>query len=237
MTQVGAGGDDSGDRAVDAASSPTAVDPKVLSDVIEGTFSVPGPGQRRSIRINTFIRSWMAQQCGGRGAPIDDTSERFSQDTTPDLELIRERGFTEDYVNMFAGARRDCDAASPGNLIDQAPTFQAWSELRSPWAEVERTVTADNRVAALRGPLAGCLEQRSGLTVSVRNPASSYLSGVDGAADADRQRLATIYADCGKDYFAMVETLMLEQRSEMVNRHRDILERFAVEVVSLGYTP
>lgn len=235
--QVTVGSDDSRGQEIDAANSQAAVDPLVLSDVIDGTFSVPGPGQRRSIRVNTFIRSWMAQQCGGRGAPIDSTAERFSQDTTPDLELIRERGFTEDYVNMFAGADRGCDAASPGNLVEQAPTFQAWLELRSPWAEVERTAIADDRVAALKEPMARCLEQRSGLTISARNPATSYLSAVDGARSGDMRRLATIYADCGGDYFAMIQELMLEQRPELVEKHRDVLEKFAGEVVALGYAP
>jgi hypothetical protein len=213
------------------------VDPQVLSDVIESTLSVPGPGQRRSIRVNTFIRSWMAQQCGGQGAPIDSTAERFSQDTTPDLELIRERGFNEDHVNMFAGADGTCDAASPGNLVDRAPTFQAWGEVRSLWVEVERSVIAGDRVAALKEPLARCLEERSGLSVSVRNPTTQYLSAVDGARGDDMRRLATIYADCGKEYFAQVQELMLAERPEWAEKHRDVLERFAGELVALGYAP
>lgn len=230
--------DDSRDRGAIATDGSAAVDPQVLSDVIEGTFGVPGPGQRRSIRINTFIRSWMARQCGGQGAPINSTAERFSQDTTPDLELIRERGFVEEYVNMSEGARRGCDAMSPGNLVDQAPTFQAWFAVKALWAvEVEKTVIADDRVTALKKPLAQCLQQRSGLSVSAANPTTRYVSAVDGADDEDKQRFATIYADCGGEYFAMVQNLMLEERPEWVERHREVLEKFAGEAVALGYVP
>jgi DNA-directed RNA polymerase specialized sigma24 family protein len=169
--------------------------------------------------------------------PIDSTAERFSQDTTPDLELIRERGFVEDYVNMFAGAEGSCDAGSPGNLVDQAPTFQAWYELRSAWVRVERAVLADEQVTALKQPLAQCLERRSGLTISARNPATSYLSAVDGAESDNMPRLASIYADCGREYFAMVQTLMLAERPLLVEKHREVLETFAHEVVALGYGP
>jgi hypothetical protein len=235
--QIFLGSDDSGDREIIASDVTATVDPRAVSDVIEGTFGVPGPGQRRSIRINTFVRSWMAQQCGGQGASINSTAERFSQDTTPDLELIRERGFTEDYVNMFAGADRDCDAGSPGNLVDQVPTFQTWFEVKGLWVEVQRSVIADDRVTALKEPLARCLQQRSGLNVSVANPATRYLSAVDGAGDDATQRLATIYADCGKAYFAMIQKLMLEQRPEWIEEHRELLEKFAGELIAMGYVP
>lgn len=44
-------------------------DPYVLRDVVDATFPMPGQAALRNIRVQTFLRSWGVDACGGRGAP------------------------------------------------------------------------------------------------------------------------------------------------------------------------
>ena len=83
-------------------------EPPVLSDVVDAAFPTPGRAALRNIRVQTFLRSWGVTTCGGKGAPLDSTADRFEQDTLPSLELIREKGFTEPGLESFKGARDDC---------------------------------------------------------------------------------------------------------------------------------
>jgi hypothetical protein len=216
-------------------STPVATEPPVLSDVIDAAFPTPGRAALRNIRVQTFLRSWGVTTCGGTGAPVDSTADRFEQDTFPSLELIREKGFTEPSQESFKGARDDCQIGD--ELEAAAPAWQGWFDLTEPWHQLVETTLEDPGLTALEAPMADCLREATGVDVSVRNPATSFLGALDGSNDALKQQAAAAYADCGADYFGELEELLLAQRPAYVAQHRELLERFADQLVALGYTP
>lgn len=216
-------------------STTVATEPPVLSDVIDAAFPTPGRAALRNIRVQTFLRSWGVDRCGGTGAPVDSTADRFEQDTLPNLELIREKGFTEPSQESFKGARDDCQIGD--ELEAAAPAWRGWFDLTGPWHELVQTTLEDPRLTALKTPMAECLRAATGLDVSARNPATSFLGAVDGSDSAERQQAADAYADCGTDYFGELERLLLAERPAYVEQHRQLLERFADQLVVLGYTP
>ena len=220
-----------------ATSMPAPTDSPVLRDVIDAAFPTPGDGQLRNIRVQTFLRSWGVQQCGGQGAPLDSTADRFEQDLFPSLDLIREKGFTEEPAESFAGSREDCQIGD--EIQTQAPAFEDWRELTSPWHELADTVLRDESLVALKQPMAQCLRQTTGLEVDDEDPAGSFLGAMDGSSrtlQALRQRAAA-YADCGASYFGRLEQLLLDARPAMVDEHRELLEDFARQITALGYRP
>jgi hypothetical protein len=210
-------------------------DPRVLSDVVDAAFPTPGDAALRNIRVNTFIRSWGVDACGGRGAPVDSTAYRFEQNVLPNLELIRDKGFTEPDGESGKGVRDDCqigDALEAG-----APAFEEWYALAGPWHEVVQATLRDPGVTTLEAPMAQCLHAATGLEVDARDPATSFLGAVDGSGGARTHQDAAAYADCGADYFGEIEQLLLAQRPAYVAQHRQLLEQFAVELAGLGYVP
>ena len=209
--------------------------PTVLSDVADAAFPTPGRAALRNIRVETFLRSWGVTTCGGTGAPLDSTADRFEQDTLPSLELIRERGFSEPVLESFKGAREDCQIGDELQAV--ASAFEDWSALSGPWSQLVESTLEDPGLTALEAPMAECLRSATGLDVSVRNPATSFLGAVDGSSDAAKQEAAIAYADCGADYFGELERLLLAQRPVYVAEHRALLERFAAQLTGLGYSP
>jgi len=210
--------------------------PPVLSDVIDAVFPTPGRAALRNIRVQTFLRSWGVDRCGGTGAPLDSTADRFEQDTLPSLELIREKGFTEPVAESFAGAREDCQIGF--ELQAAAPAFEDWYALAGPWDQLVEATLEDPELTALEAPMADCLREATGLDVSDRNPATSFVGAADGVDRDDRREQAAVaYADCGADYFGELEALLLAQRPAYVEQHRALLERFAAQLAGLGYTP
>ena len=216
-------------------STPVATEPTALSDVVDAAFPTPGRAALRNIRVQTFLRSWGVDACGGTGAPLDSTADRFEQDKLPSLELIREKGFTEPVLESFDGARDDCQIGD--ELQAAAPAFEDWSALTAPWHELVQTTLEDPGLTALEPPMADCLRTATGLDVADRNPATSFVGAADGVDDAERQQAAEAYADCGADYFGEFERLLLAQRPSYVDQHRALLEEFAAQLVALGYTP
>jgi hypothetical protein len=221
---------------VDESTPPAGVaDPQVLDDVVDAAFPTPGGAALRNIRVQTFVRSWAVDQCGGHGAPADSTSDRYEQNVLPSLELIREKGFTEPSQESFEGARDDCQIGD--ELQAAAPAFEDWFALAGPWHELVQSTLKDPGLTALKTPMAECLTAATGLRVSSRDPATSFLGAVDGSEDAARQQEAVAYADCGADYFGRLEELLLAQRPAYVAQHRALIEQFAVQLAGLGYTP
>jgi len=221
-------------------SSPTtsgSVHAQVLSDVVDAAFPTPGRAALRNIRVRTFLRSWGVERCGGTGAPADSTADRYEQDVLPNLELIREKGFSEPSSESFDGARDDCQIGE--ELQAAAPAFEEWFALAGPWHELVRATLKDPGLAALRTPMAECLRAATGLSVSDQDPAGSFLGAIDGAGSDGSvlHREAVAYADCGVPYFGKLEQLLLEQRPAYVEQHRQLLGRFAGQVAALGYTP
>ena len=62
---------------------PDSVNAQILNDVIDAAFATPGQAALRNIRVQTFLRSWGVDACGGTGAPLDDTSNRYEQNVLP----------------------------------------------------------------------------------------------------------------------------------------------------------
>jgi hypothetical protein len=203
--------------------------------VVDAAFPTPGRAALRNIRVQTFVRSWGVDQCGGTGAPVDSTADRFEQDVLPNLGLIREKGFTEPVRESFKGARSGCEIGDV--LRAAAPAFEDWFALAGPWHELVQGTLDDPGLTALKAPMADCLRTATGLAVSDRDPASSFVGALDGVDDAARERAAAAYAECGADYFGRLEQLLLAQRPAYVEEHRALLEGFAAQLATLGYTP
>lgn len=223
-----------------AVPTPRTTDSPVLRDVIDAAFPLPGDAQLRNIRVQTFLRGWGIEQCGGKSAPPDSTADRFEQTRFPSLSLIRERGFTEPVEESFDGFREDCQIGD--ELAAAAPAWEDWYELIVPWHELADDVLLDEDLVAPRKAMAQCLREATGLEISDEDPADSLLSAADGAGrgatDQDLQReRAAAYADCGAGYFGTFEQLLRQERPAFVEEHRELLERFARQITRLGYRP
>ncbi|WP_460829089.1 hypothetical protein [Nocardioides hungaricus] len=221
---------------------PARVDPQVLEDVAAGAFMAPGPSVRRAMRVSNFTADFVTIACGGTPPPLDRTSDRIEQSRFPDLELIRRRGFVEPAVYP-KGERRNCGGNSKGNLLDKVPSEQKWTGLSFAWEDVVATVEQDERVVALKVPMARCLREGSGLEVSDEEPAPSFLGAVNTAyfggpmTEKGLKRMAVLYADCGADYFGLTQKLLEAQRPAWIERNREVLVQFAKEIVAIGYVP
>ena len=84
----------------------------------------------------------------------------------------------------------------------------------------------------------------TGIVVSSEDPARTFLTQSDKAyaggklTDRDRERLIPrLYARCGKAYFGRTQELLEAERPAMIERHRELLEQFAREIVAIGYVP
>ena len=229
--------------ATDPPAAPTATptpatrDHTILSDVIDAAFPLPGPAQRRNIRVQTFLSGWGVERCGGTAAPIDSTADRFEQDVLPDLELIRERGFTEPTVESRRGIDEDCQI---GDMLQAAaPAWGAWRDLLGPWLDLVDETLQDERLRALRAPMAACLRQATGADIDDEDPVGSLFDRADSrnATDQERRQTAVAFADCGADYFGTLEALLLDRRPAYVEQHRVLLEDFAQQIEAMGYTP
>lgn len=230
-----------------------AVDPQVLDDVVATAFPAPGPSSRRLMRVTNFTSDFVMVACGStERLPLDRTWERYSQSEFPDLDLIRAKGFDEtdpaaDREGPPPGFRVGCDAASKGNLFDSMPSFHAWRNLAVPWDDVVATVEQEPSVVAFKAPFARCLEEGTegtGIAVSNEDPARTFLTQLDQAyagnkvTARDREhRLPSLYARCGRDYFGRTQELLEAERPTMIERHRELLEQAARELVAMGYVP
>lgn len=229
------------------------VDPQVLDDVAVSAFPAPGRSVRQLMRVSNFVGDFIATACGStERLPADRTWERYEQEEFPDLELIRAKGFSEtspieNRQGPPPGYRPGCDARSEGNLFDRLPSHQPWLKLRAPWDDVVATVEQEASVATLKAPFAQCLRRGSrgtGIVVSSEEPARSFLPQLGKAQargtltnDEVEHRMATLYATCGRAYFARTQALLEAERPAMIERHRELLEKFARELVAIGYVP
>lgn len=218
----------------------TNVDPQVLQDVIDATFMVPGSDMRRAMRVQEFGRQKAIAECGGKAGPIDGTSNRFDQSHFPDLELIRKRGFfeqeeTDQEDKQLEGLDPRCD------LTPDLPRYTAWFVLQTPWGDVVASTEQDSGLTALKGPMADCLVRKTGLAVERSDP-TTFLRAVNtanatGASQGELKNMAAAYADCGAPYFGKFRELLLRKRPAMVERNRELIERYASQIVGAGYVP
>jgi hypothetical protein len=215
------------------------VDPQVFQDVVESAFLVPGRGQLRAIRLGNYTQDLMFKACGGEGPPLDSTANRFMQQEFPDLELIRERGLTEDDAPQGEAGGKDCDMISSG-VLKRLPAFRDVNDLTEPWLDIANTAMQDSSLIALKDPMWKCMTNRSSLEIGKNVPvdflqAANFALSGDGKVDL--MDLSVIYADCSAPYFDRLKQLLLKKRPSMVERNRELIERYASELVATGYVP
>ncbi len=235
-----------------AGASPgeAAVDPQVLQDVAAWALRAPGPSVRRAQRVDNFMKAWSIRQCGGVPLiALDSTAHRVEQQGFPDLEVIREKTLTEPEPIAEPGTgRRGCDGASKGNILDKMPTSDAAGNLGMPWDDVVATAEQDERLIALKAPMAQCLREgwpSVAKSITDADPALTYLKAIDFEIIKSGERLkkrtareqAVLYVECGTDYFGRLQELLEAERPAMIERNREVLERFASELVAVGYVP
>ncbi|QBX55608.1 hypothetical protein EXE58_09185 [Nocardioides seonyuensis] len=214
-----------------------------MSDVVDATFMVPGPGVRRGMRVREFSRGVAIRECGGDPLPVDSTQNRHDQSHFPDLNLIRERGFAE--PRATESEDRVLDTLDP-SCPDLAPDWRSqgdWLALGETWNDVVMAVDQDPRMDSLRQPVAECLIGSTGRDVDPVDPINSFLRGVDVDTLAKRtsssqiEQWADAYADCADEYFREFGRLLLEVRPALVEKHREVIEAYAAELVGAGYVP
>lgn len=220
-----------------AESPPTSrVDPQIMADVIDGAFLVPGSGIRRSMRVESFLTSIGVVECGGEPIPIDFTGDRPDQSLYPDLELIRERGFAETGPSYRDTLSVDCAEIAPDSIQSWTP----WRNLLFEWSDATLEVQEKSKALEAEGEvMARCLRDRTGLAF---DELGTFLLAVDnahieGASDSEMLGLAAAYADCGKPYFETLANELKAERKAQVERNRETLTRFAIEIADAGYVP
>lgn len=213
------------------------VDPQVLQDVIDGALWMPGASVRRGMRVQMFAMSMAVQECGGQPVPLTSTEDRPAQNLYPDLDLIRDRGFAENGPSYRDSLPPDCTELAPDGL----PSWGAWRDVMVEWENEALTAQSDPSVAGVRDQMSQCLSERTGLEFSREDPTSFLLAvdyaDIDGATDRQMKGFASAYADCGKPYFDTIAALLKSTRDDYIERHREALAEFAVQIADSGYVP
>jgi len=239
MTLAGCG--DSATGSADGSrNSHGRVDPQILSDVAAGAFPLPGPSELRTMRVILASIGLPNVACGGENVrDLNNTSFRFDQARYADLDLIAAKGLTE--PEMPQPAR-----ASPSCRMKKLPSFGQWSELLVPWRDATLTAANAPSVVATHARTAECLRRASGLKVDDGDPTVSYLNAVDyllsglssRVLSAQYQRkFSRAYARCTRSYFAVLGAQLRPVKQRLVERNRELLERYAAELAALGYVP
>lgn len=235
-----AGGSSTSPPGTGAAADPA--DPQVLSDVIDATFEAPGKEMRRAIRLLQFLRDKGIQECGGQPGSLDATFNREDQSRFPDLDLIRQRGLTEQQAGWEEDQRLEQLDASCEELEPELETYDAWRQVQDSWYDVVLSAEQSAPVQDEKPALSACLSEASGREISPADPVNEFLRAVNDevaeGADAARQReLSTTYADCADAYFGALRKELFKSRDEFVDRNREVLMSFVSEVVAAGYVP
>lgn len=233
-----AGCSSSSDGPEDGFTGEGRVDPQILQDVVDGVYWTPGAGVRRGMRVQTFAISIGVQECGGDPIQLDSTEDRPAQNLYPDLELIRERGFAENGPSYRDDLDADCAEIAPDSLT----SWDAWRSLETAWDDA--ALTAQEESPALdnqKASMAKCLRDETGLAVDDEDPTKFLLAvdnaDIDGATDQDMMGFAAAYAQCGQPYFDTFASELEDERKDLVERNRETLTRFAVEISDAGYVP
>lgn len=219
----------------------SSVDSRILEDVVEFVFMVPGDGQMRAIRVSNFVQSLYLKACGEESLPHDETSGRLMQHMFPNLDLIRTKGLVE---NAPTGSgfpnSRDCSAAAAA-VERQLPEIGGAMTLTEAWLAEVRKVQGDSRITSLKEPMRHCMAVRSSLRVGKDVPAA-FLDAVNlamsgHASTHDMMRYSRVYAHCAKKYFQSLEVALLALRPTVVRRSRQALIQVAGALSASGYTP
>lgn len=216
------------------------VDPQIVSDVAAGAFPLPGESELRTMRVALASIGLSNAACGGENiANLGDTSIRFDQARYADLKLIAEKGLSEPELPQPARASEACRAR-------KLPSFSRWANLGAAWQDATLTAASSPEVVATHARTTACLERASGLRVESGEPTGSYLNAVDyvlssqksAQASARLQRaFAAAFVRCTPRYFAAMGAQLKPMKRRLVERNRELLERYAAELAALGYVP
>ena len=229
-----------GASSTGARNTSARVDPQIVSDVAAGAFPLPGESELRTMRVTLASIGLANAACGGeRIANLGDTSLRFDQARYADLKLIAAKGFTEREPPQPARASEACRAR-------KLPSFAQWANLGAAWQDATLTAASSDQVVATHARTAECLQRESGLNVASGEPTGSYLNAVDyvlssqtsaQASSRLRHKFAAAYVRCTPSYFAAMAALLKPMKRRLVERNRELLERYAAELAALGYVP
>ena len=239
MTAAGCGASSTGARTA-SRSAGSRVDPQIVSDVAAGAFPLPGDSELRTIRVTLASIGLVNAACGGENfANLDDTSLRFDQARYADLKLIAAKGLTEHEPPQPARASEACRA-------QKLPSFAQWTNLGAAWQDATLTAASSDQVVATHARTAECLQRTSGLKVASGEPTGSYLNAVDyvlssqtSARASSRllQKFSAVFVRCTPSYFAAMAAELKPMKQRLVERNRELLERYAAELAALGYVP
>jgi hypothetical protein len=239
MTVAGCGGSATAVRTR-TPSAESRVDPQIVSDVAAGAFPLPGETELRTIRVTLASIGLSNAACGGESiANLDDTSVRFDQARYADLKLIAAKGLTEPELPQPARASEACRA-------QKLPSFSQWANLGAAWQDATLTAAGAPEVVATHPRTASCLERASGLRVEPGDPTGSYLNAVDYALSGQssasassrlQHKFSAAFVRCTSSYFAAIAGQLKPMKRLLVERNRELLERYAAELAALGYVP
>jgi hypothetical protein len=191
------------------------------------------------MRITLASIGYPNAACGGKNfSNLNDTSLRFDQARYADLQLIATKGLTQMEPPLPARMNTSC-------LASKTPAFPAWHALASAWQDATLTAANSTPVVATHAKTAACLHNSTGLPVSIGDPTATYLqkvdyalSGVGGARWAMLERKFSLaYARCAQSYFAAIAAQLRPVKARLIERNRELLERYASELAALGYVP
>ena len=195
-----------------SGSSLGVVDPQVLSDVIDGTFYVPGDAMVRAMRVSRAISSIVAVDCGGEPFEnLDFTGDRFDQAYYPDLALIAAKNLVESGPKP-AGDRVGADTPCRYKSL---PLEGDWLALNMSWDDVTRAELLSDQMLPVLESTAACLSQKSGFKITSSDPTVRYLNAVDNDLSGDgtdwdtgMAKYSQIYVACTADYASTLRTLL-----------------------------
>jgi hypothetical protein len=221
------------------------VDPQILADVIDDAYLLPGPSELRAMRVDMFQQSLVNVDCGGKPLPLSNTAGRNNQSRYADLPLIAQKGLGEmnDPVQkLLVEGPKNCGA----KLLDALPSQQDWANLGAQWGDLTQAAVQSGPVRQTLPEVTSCLREKSGLEVDPQDPTTSFLLSVDGdlygqpsraASQQEAIRLGKIYATCAAPFFDTLQAQLEKQRPALIERNRELLERFAGELAAAGYVP
>ncbi|MDR1432433.1 MAG: hypothetical protein LBI99_09985 [Propionibacteriaceae bacterium] len=221
------------------------VDPQILSDAIDGALFVPGESMIRAMRVLRAGASIRAVDCGGEPFEnLDYTGDRFDQAVFPYLKLIADKGLVE-HGEKPKGVR---NGSGDECLLRSLPSFEDWMKLDFAWEDIVREEYHSNDLAQVLKRQAICLREKSGLKVDDDEPAARYMNSVDFAAssldtddhkevEAFIDRHSDIYVECTSEYETVFRERLLELRPAFIEKNRELLTKFALELSDAGYVP
>ncbi len=210
---------------------------------------MPGETQRRTIRVRHAARSLANVACGGQPlGDLDSTASRFNQARFADLDLIAEKGLVE----VRGGSDKSAEKVELGECVDEEmPSYLDWYQLAEPWSDVLRDAVQSSTVVSTKPDVAACLTSTAQVP-EIRNldpsdPTASFLAHVvdshmaslDDASQFqdEMMQLSDTFVTCTRPYFEALEKELTPRQDALVERNRELLQRFAAELTRAGYVP